>query len=125
MRSDDPLDIFHLDTAITFLKVIANYEKYINNFGYTHFPLYKPSTYERKEKKYYANFEKNQISYFDNLNPNKRKRLLSCFGLDNRTDRLIHESKDLKKPFYALMHITLSIFLAKIRHFVRWDKKMG
>ena len=115
VRSDDPLDIFHLDTAITFLKVIANYEKYINNFGYTHFPLYKPSTYERKEKKYYANFEKNQISYFDNLNPNKRKRLLSCFGLDNRTDRLIHESKDLKKPFYALMHIALSIFLAKIQ----------
>ena len=115
VRSDDPLDIFHLDTAITFLKVIANYEKYINNFGYTHFPLYKPSTYDRKEKKYYANFEKNQISYFDNLNPNKRKRLLSCFGLDNRTDRLIHESKDLKKPFYALMHIALSIFLARIQ----------
>ena len=115
VRSDDPLEIFHLDTAITFLKVIANYQKYINNFGYTHFPLYKPSTYERKEKKYYANFEKNQISYFDNLNPNKRKRLLSCFGLDNRTDRLIHESKDLKKPFYALMHIALTILLAKIQ----------
>lgn len=50
MRSDDPLDIFHLDTAITFLKVVANCEKYINNFGYTHFPIYKPGTYDAKEK---------------------------------------------------------------------------
>ena len=115
VRSDDPLDIFHLDTAITFLKVVANCEKYINNFGYTHFPIYKPGAYELKEKKYCANFEKNQLSYFDNLNPNKRKRLLSCFGLENRTDRIIHESKDVKKPFLALMHTAFTIVLAKIQ----------
>ena len=115
VRSDDPLDIFHLDTAITFLKVVANCEKYINNFGYTHFPIYKPGTYDAKEKKYCANFVKNQLSYFDNLNPNKRKRLLSCFGLENRTERIIHESKDVKKPFLALMHTAFTIVLAKIQ----------
>ena len=115
VRSDDPLEIFHLDTAITFLKVVANCEKYIYRFGYTHFPIYKLGTYDAKEKKYCANFEKNQLSYFDNLNPNKRKRLLSCFGLDNRTDRIIHESNDVKKPFLALMHTAFTIILAKIQ----------
>ena len=115
MHSDDPIEIFHLDTAITFLKVVANCEKYIYNFGYIHFPLYKSGTYDTKEKKYCANFEKNQLSYFDNLNPNKRKRLLSCFGLEYRTDRIIHESKDVKKPFLALMHSAFTIILAKIQ----------
>ena len=113
--SDKWEDIFYIDTAITFLKVIANYEKYIYNFGYTQFPVYKPGWFSRKEKKYYANIEKNQISYFDNLNPNRKKRLLSSFGLENRTDRLINESKDLKKPFSVLMHTTFTLIIAKIQ----------
>ena len=114
-QSQDWIEIFNLDTAITFLKVVVNYNKYLYNFGYTQFPLYKPGYYIRKEKKYYANIEQNQLSYFDNLNPNKRKRLLSCFGLENRTERIISESKDLKKPFMVLMQTAFTLILAKIQ----------
>ena len=114
-RSEEWIEIFNLDTAITFLKVVANYNTYLYNFGYTQFPLYKPGYYIRKEKKYYANIEKNQLSYFDNLNPNKRKRLLSCFGLENRTERIISESKDLKKPFIVLIQTAFTLILAKIQ----------
>ena len=114
-QSEEWIEIFNFDTAITFLKVVANYNKYLYNFGYTQFPLYKPGYYIRKEKKYYANIEKNQLSYFDNLNPNKRKRLLSCFGLENRTERIISESKDLKKPFMVLMQTAFTLILAKIQ----------
>ena len=114
-QSQEWIEIFNLDTAITFLKVVANYNKYLYNFGYTQFPLYKPGYYIRKEKKYYANIEQNQLSYFDNLNPNKRKRLLSCFGLENRTERIISESKDLKKPFTVLIKTAFTLILAKIQ----------
>ena len=114
-QSQEWIEIFNLDTAITFLKVVVNYNKYLYNFGYTQFPLYKPGYYIRKEKKYYANIEQNQLSYFDNLNPNKRKRLLSCFGLENRTERIISESKDLKKPFTVLIKTAFTLILAKIQ----------
>jgi hypothetical protein len=41
--------------------------------------------------------------------------LLSCFGLENRTDRIISESKDLKKPFTVLIKTAFTLFLAKIQ----------
>jgi adenylate cyclase 10 len=50
-QSQEWIEIFNLDTAITFLKVVVNYNKYLYNFGYTQFPLYKPGYYIRKEKK--------------------------------------------------------------------------
>jgi hypothetical protein len=93
-QSENWYDIFQLDTAISFLRVIANFEKYNYNFGYTQLSLYKPSWYAKKEKKYYANLEKNQRTYYNNLISNRTKRLLSSYELDNRTDKILNESKD-------------------------------
>ena len=114
-QSDNWYDIFQLDTAISFLRVIANFEKYNYNFGYTQLPLYKPGWYAKKEKKYYANLEKNQRAYYGNLISNRTKRLLSSYGLENRTEKLLNESKDVKKIFVSLMHTTFTLLLAKIQ----------
>jgi hypothetical protein len=114
-QSENWYDIFQLDTAISFLRIIANFEKYNYNFGYTQLPLYKPSWYAKKEKKYYANLEKNQRTYYSNLISNRTKRLLSSYGLDNRTDKILNESKDVKKIFVSLMNTTFTLLLARIQ----------
>ena len=123
-RSDNYQDIFHFNTAITFLKMIAIYEKYIYNFGYTKFPLYKEDWFSRKEKKYYANIEQNQLYYFNNYNykPFRKKRFLSCFGLVNQTDKLINESKDIKRPFNVIMRTTFSLVIALIQNNINENK---
>ena len=72
-RSDNWQDIFNFNTALTFLKMIATYNKYIYNFVYTKFPVYKPDWYIRKEKKYYAKIYPNQISYFNNYKTYRKK----------------------------------------------------
>ena len=120
-QSDNWYDIFQLDTAISFLRVIANFEKYNYNFGYTQLPLYKPGWYAKKEKKYYANLEKNQRAYYGTLISSRTKRLLSSYGLDNRTDKILNESKDVKKIFVSLMHTTFTLLLAKIQFNLQKD----
>ena len=108
-------DIFHLNTALPFLKMIATYEKYIYNFGYTKFPLYKTDWYAKKEKKYYANIYPNQLLYYNNsVKPSKKKRF-SCLGLVNQTDKLINQSKDINKPFTIIMRTTFTILMAYIQ----------
>ena len=106
-------DIFNLNTALTFLRMIANYEKYIYNFGYTQLPLYKKGWYARKEKKYYANIDQNKL-YYD-FRQFRIKRFLSCYGLLNQTDKLISDSRDLNRPFSIIMRIALSLFLANVQ----------
>ena len=123
-QSDNWYDIFQLDTAISFLRVIANFEKYNYNFGYTQLPLYKPGWYSKKEKKYYANLEKNQRAYYGNLNSNRTRRLLSSYGLDNRTEKILNESKDVKKIFVSLMHTTFTLLLAKIQFNLHKDSTL-
>ena len=56
-RSNNYQDIFNFNTAITFLKMIEIYEKYIYNFVYTNFLLYKEGWFSKKEKKYYTNIK--------------------------------------------------------------------
>ena len=113
-RSDNWQDIFQLDTALTFLKMIANYERYMSNFGYTQLPLFKKDWYAKKEKKYYINIDQNQL-YYDGFRQFRTKRFLSCSGLLSQTDKLILESKDLNKPFNVVMRIALTLFLANIQ----------
>ena len=113
-HSDNWQDIFHLNTALTFLRMIANYEKYVYNFGYTKLPLYKKDWYQQKEKKYYANLDQGQLFYSD-FRPFRTKRFLSCFGLVNQTDKLILESKDLNRPFNFLMQISFTLFISNIQ----------
>ena len=117
-RSDNYQDIFHFNTAITFLKMISIYDKYIYNFGYTKFPLYKKDWFSRKEKKYYANIEQAQLNYYNN-NFNqmsyRKKRFLSCFGLVNQTDKLINDSKDINRPFNVVMRTSFSLMIALIQ----------
>ena len=123
LRSDNWQDIFNLNTALSFLKMIAAYDKYIYNFGYSKFPLYKPDWYLRKEKKYYANIDQDQIVYFsNNFKQLRTKRLFSCFGLVNQTDKLITESKDINKPFNVIMRTTFSILIAYIQSQLGRDK---
>ena len=124
-QSDNWYDIFQLDTAISFLRVIANFEKYNYNFGYTQLPLYKPGWYAKKEKKYYANLEKNQRAYYGTLISSRTKRLLSSYGLDNRTDKILNESKDVKKIFVSLMHTTFTLLLAKIQFNLHKDYSLN
>ena len=113
-RSDNWQDIFQLDTALTFLKMIANYERYMYNFGYTQLPLFKKDWYAKKEKKYYIKIDQNQL-YYDGFRQFRPKRFLSCSGLLSQTDKLILESKDLNKPFNVVMRIALTLFLANIQ----------
>ena len=122
-RSDNYQEIFNLNTSITFLKMIATYEKYIYNFGYTKFPLYKIDIYGKKEKKYYAKIDQNQIVFYNNFIPLRKKRYLSCFGLVNQTDKLITESKDLKRPFNVVMRTAFSHIIANIQ--VNLNKNKG
>ena len=112
-RSDNWQDIFQLDTALTFLKMIANYERYMYNFGYTRLPLFKKDWYAKKEKKYYINIVQNP--YYDGFRPFRTKRFYSCSGQLSQTDKLILESKDLNKPFNVIMRIALTLFLANIQ----------
>ena len=124
-RSDNYQDIFHFNTAIKFLKMISIYEKYINNFGYTKFPLYKKDWFSRKEKKYYANIEQAQLYYYNNsINPMpyRKKRFLSCFGLVNQTDKLINESKDINRPFNLIMRTSFSLVIALIQSSINKNK---
>ena len=115
-RSDNWQDIFNLNTALSFLKMIAIYDKYIYNFGFTKFPLYKPGLYLKKEKKYYANIDQNQVAYYSNtFIPLRKKRMISCFGLVNQTDKLITESKDINRPFNVIMRTSFSIMIAYIQ----------
>ena len=114
-HSDSWKDIFNLDTALTFLRMIANYEKYIYNFGYTQLPLYKKGWYARKEKKYYANLDQSHLLYYNDFRQYRTKRFLSCYGLLNQTDKLISDSKDLNRPFSIIMRVALSLFLANVQ----------
>ena len=117
-HSDNWKDILHLNTALSFLKMIAIYEKYIYRFGHTRFPLYKPDWYAKKEKKYYATFEsyeQEQIVYLNGCMPYRNKRYFSCIGLMNPTDKLISQSKDMNLPFYAIMHTAFTVLLANIQ----------
>ena len=118
-RSDNYQDIFHFNTAIKFLKMIAIYDKYIYNFGYTKLPLYKKNWFSRKEKKYYANIEQAQLYYYNNsfnpLQSYRKKRFLSCFGLVNQTDKLISDSKDINRPFNVIMSTSFSLIIALIQ----------
>ena len=114
-RSENYQEIYNLNTSITFLKMIAIYQKYIYNFGYTKFPLYKVARYAKKEKKYYSKIDQNQIAFYNNYRPLRRKRYLSCFGLVTQTDKLITESKDINKPFNVIMRTAFSHILAIIQ----------
>ena len=122
-RSENWQDIFNLKTALTFLKMIAIYDNYIYSFGYMKFPLYKPGSYARKEKKYYAKIDQNQMIYYSNsLKPFRKNRFLSCFGLVNQTDKLINESKDINRPFNVIMRTTFSLMIALIQSKLNGNK---
>ena len=123
-RSNNYQDIFQFNTAITFLKMIAIYEKYIYNFGYTKFPLYKEDWFSKKEKKYYANIDQNQLYYY-NYKPHRKTRFLSCFGLVNQTDKLINESKDINRPFNVIMRTTFSLVIALIQNNINRNKMIS
>ena len=114
-HSDNWKDILYLNTALSFLKMIATFEKYIYNFGYTKFPIYKTDWYAKKEKKYYANIDQNQIAYFNAFRPYRKTRYFSCFGLVNQTDKLITQSKDVNRPFNVIMRTTFSLMIANIQ----------
>ena len=118
-RSDNWKDILQLNTALSFLKMIAIYEKYIYNFGYTKFPLYKTGWYDKKEKKYYANFnidyDTDQIVYLNGFKPYRKKRYLSYAGLTNHTDKLISQSKDINRPFNVIMSTAFTLLIANIQ----------
>ena len=118
-RSNNWKDILQLNTALSFLKMIAIYEKYIYNFGYTKFPLYKTGWYDKKEKKYYANFnidyDTDQIVYLNGFKPYRKKRYLSYAGLTNHTDKLISQSKDINRPFNVIMSTAFTLLIANIQ----------
>ena len=126
-RSKNWQDIFHLDTALTFLRMMATYEKYIYNFGYTKLPLYKTHWYEKKEKKYCANIYPGQLVYYNNINsgPQRKKRIYSGLGLVNQTDKIFDQSKNIKdinRSFNIIIRTTFSILLAYIQKCITKDK---
>ena len=112
LRSEQREEICKLDIAINFLKVKVNYDKYVNIYGISKFPLYKYKWFiKKKANKYYANFEQRQI--------HKRKSV-NNYDISN-TDKLINVSEKIYKPFTIIITSTISLFLSIIQEKI--DKK--
>ena len=81
--------------------------------------MYKTGWYDKKEKKYYANFnidyDTDQIVYLNGFKPYRKKRYLSYAGLTNHTDKLISQSKDINRPFNVIMSTAFTLLIANIQ----------
>ena len=109
-RSEQREEVCKLDIAINFLRVKVNYDKYVNTYGISRFPLYKYKWFiNKKPNKYYANIEQRQIYI---------KKRENHYDISN-TDKLINESKKYYKPFTIIIKSTLSIFFGKIQENIK------
>ena len=108
-------EICKLDIALNFLKVKVNYDKYVDNYGLSRFPLYKSKWYKNKDL-YLAISEKKGIKI-------KNMSCLDIINLQNINAsysesfsiKEFNKSKTIKKSFNIIIQSTLSIFLGIIQ----------
>ena len=115
--SEQREEICKLDITINFLRVKVNYDKYVYNYGFSRFPLYKIKWYKQKSLFYYSHIEQNGIT-LPNLNAvntmiNLKKANASY--LESFNTKLFNRAKIVKKSFNIIFENTLSIFFGKIQ----------
>jgi hypothetical protein len=110
--SEQREEICKLDITINFMRVKVGYDKYVHNFGISHFPLYKTKWYLKKSLMYYSHYEQQGIS-IGSMNSiiNVNKYFQDPFN----SDKLFNKSKLIKKSFNLIIQSTLGIFLGKIQ----------
>ena len=110
--SEQREEICKLDITINFMRVKVSYDKYVHNFGISHFPLYKTKWYLKKSLMYYSHYEQQGISISSvNSIINLNKYFQDPFNSDN----LFNKAKLIKKSFNLIIQSTLGIFLGKIQ----------
>ena len=105
-------EICKLDITINFMRVKVSYDKYVYNFGISHFPLYKTKWYLKKSLMYYSHYEQQGISI---SSMNSIITVNKYFQDPFNSDKLFYKSKLLKKSFNLIIQSTLGIFLGKIQ----------
>ena len=105
-------EICKLDITINFMRVKVGYDKYVYNFGISHFPLYKTKWYLKKSLQYYSHYEQQGIS----INSMNSMIVVNKYFPDLfNSDKLFNKSKLIKKSFNLIIQSTLGIFLGKIQ----------
>ena len=105
-------EICKLDITINFMRVKVSYDKYVNNFGISRFPLYKTKWYLKKSLMYYSHYEQQGISI---NSMNSIMTVNKYFQDPYNSDKLFNKSKLIKKSFNLIIQSTLGIFLGKIQ----------
>ena len=118
--SEQREEICKLDITINFLRVKVNYDKYVYNYGFSRFPLYKTKWYLQKSLMYYAHLEQNGISIPNNININSMNSLITSKKTnysypESFNIKIFNKSKLLKKSFTFIIQSTLSIFLGIVQ----------
>jgi hypothetical protein len=118
--SEQREEICKLDITINFLRVKVNYDKYVYNYGFSRFPLYKTKWYLQKSLMYYAHLEQNGISIPNNININSMNSLITLKKTnysypESFNLKIFNKSKLLKKSFTFIIQSTLSIFLGIVQ----------
>ena len=116
--SEQREEICKLDITINFLRVKVNYDKYVYNYGFSRFPLYKTKWYLQKSLQYYAHLEQDGISIPNTNSMNSLINLKKSFNYSYSESfhlKLFNKSKVLKKSFNLIIQTTLGIFFGKIQ----------
>ena len=117
--SEQREEICKLDITINFLRVKVNYDKYVYNYGFSHFPLYKTKWYLHKSLMYYAHLEQNGISIPNNIINSKNSlatlKKTNYSYSESFNIKIFNKSKLLKKSFNFIIQSTLGLFLGIIQ----------
>ena len=104
-------DLYQLEIGINFLKMKVNYDQFADYYGRIKFPLYKSKWFVAKEEKYYFDRE-NILSVCDDkdkiLGQEKKNNYISI-------EKLLDQTKRIKKPFDILFKTSLGCFLGIIQ----------
>ena len=111
LSSEQREEICKLDIAINFLRVKANYDKYVLCFGYIQFPLYKIKWYKQKKDLIYSRLEQNGIT----IKINKTNNLINYNNMKYSEANITEKIEDIKSSFKIIFQSTFSIFLGKIQ----------
>jgi hypothetical protein len=115
--SDQREEICKLDITLNFLKVKVNYDKYVNKYGFSQFPLYKSKWFKQKNLFYFDNLEQNCT---DIRNVNTMSSIFNLKKLNSSVSeafitKVFNKTKIIKKSFNIIIQGTFSLFLGIIQ----------
>ena len=104
-------DIYQLEIGINFLKMKVNYDSFANCFGYIQFPLYQLKWFKGKEEKHYFDCD-NILRKINGDSKNLGSKEQNNYI---KVEKLLDNSKKIKKPFELLIKSCFSCFLGTIQ----------